>query len=217
MTNKLERGRKVDLPIVVRQTLNDMAFNAKKTTLPASYAKAFKQRSKGFLKWASTAEPAVGLSVPGMSASIGILAKPRMATSNLAKHQDGGRDTPDKVYETEEARVGKSWDKGVKSKYSFKNKSPVWGKKIRRGQNTQFIREAHKKAPYNGFVRYENTVYEVNRLSSNRLKFEKKYILNSKGNYHKAEKTNFMFNAMKPQLSKANAYFTKNFNKRMLK
>ena len=204
--------RKWDLPIVVRQTLNDVAFDAKKRTLPLLYGSAFKGRQKSFLKWSSTATPAKGLSMDSMSSSIGILDKGRKATDNIAKHEYGGK-TPDKIYETEESRVGKDWDRGVKSAFKLKKHKGKFGKRIRTGQNGRFIKEAHKKV--GGFVRYENTVYKVSKGSGNELKFTRHYIMNN-GTHHKAKPTNFLGRSMDISIKdKLHRSFRKRANARL--
>lgn len=220
-TNKLEKLKKHDLPIVVRQTLNNVSFHAKKKEIPKTYAASFKKRVPGFVMWASTVTPAKGLKVKGMESSIGILDKKMKATSNLAIHEVGG-DTPDNIFETSKSRIGADWNKRVKKKYKLnKGSSPYFGRKIGGGNKKRIVREAYKRTnryTQKVFMRIENNVYEIKRKrSENKIDFLHTYVIND-GKHHNARKTSFMYNAMSKSVKdKLHKSFIRNANARFLK
>lgn len=130
-----------------------------------------------------------------MFSAVGILDKGLKATDNIAKHERGGK-TPDKIYETEESRVGGNWNRGVKSAYKLKNHKGKFGnryQRIRAGQNKRFIKESYDKV--GGFIRYEDTVYQISKTTGDKLKFTKRYVMNN-GKHHKAKPTNFLGKSM---------------------
>ena len=50
LTNRLEKLNKSAMPIAVRSTLNDVAFQSKQTHLPKEFDKKFTIRKKNFIK-----------------------------------------------------------------------------------------------------------------------------------------------------------------------
>ena len=52
-TNRLEKMRKSDLPVVINQTLNSVAFDVKQRTMPNSAKSNFVERNKSFFKSSS--------------------------------------------------------------------------------------------------------------------------------------------------------------------
>lgn len=73
-TNKLEKLHRSALPVAIRGTLNDVAFEMKKTTLLKSAHHEFKERQPNFFKANSKAEPAKGFSIPEMVSEVGMVS-----------------------------------------------------------------------------------------------------------------------------------------------
>lgn len=99
-TKRLAQMHRSDLPIVVCQTLNDMAFDAKQRTLPASYNKTFTRRNKTFLKSQSGVQKADGWDVNRMYSQIGITPKGNgeEAAKELTMQEFGGSKKKSMVY-----------------------------------------------------------------------------------------------------------------------
>lgn len=99
-TKALRKMHKSDLPIVVRQTLNDMAFDVKQNTLGKQYSKQFVKRNKSFLKSQSGVQKADGFSVNSMYAEVGITPSGSggEAAEGLTKQEYGGTKVKPFVY-----------------------------------------------------------------------------------------------------------------------
>jgi len=99
-TRRLQQMHKSDLPIVVRQTLNDMAFDTKQKTLPTAYNKTFVKRNKTFLKSNSGVKKADGWNVNQMQSEVGIIPKggQNEAAEGLTKQEYGGTKKKPFVY-----------------------------------------------------------------------------------------------------------------------
>jgi hypothetical protein len=69
-TNRLEKMHRSALPVAIRGTLNDAAFDTKTRTMPKS-ANQFKKRSPNFFKANSKFEKAVGFDVNSMKSIVG--------------------------------------------------------------------------------------------------------------------------------------------------
>ena len=62
-SNKLEKIGKSALPVAVRQTLNSVAFDAKKNTLLQTAGQSFTERRKNFFKATSRVSMAKGFEI----------------------------------------------------------------------------------------------------------------------------------------------------------
>lgn len=82
-TNKLREMHRSALPLAVRGTLNDLAFDVKQKTLPQNFKKQFVIRNKSFLKSQSGVQKADGWDINKMQSEVGI--KPNSRGSEAAK------------------------------------------------------------------------------------------------------------------------------------
>jgi len=95
-TNQLEKMRKFDLPIAIRTTLNDAAFDVKKNTMPQTADAEFKKRQPNFFKANSKVESAQGFDVNKMKSTVGFFenklndAPTNYAVKDLEQQENGG-------------------------------------------------------------------------------------------------------------------------------
>lgn len=157
-TNRLEKMRKSDLPVVVRQTLNKAAVDMRNKTLPVAYKKAFIQRDKNFLKSRARFSLAKGLDIKAMKSSVGILPDNKPATTGLAKQETGGMLSRKSFIPTDQARTGGSKSKKIARRSRLSNIAGL--KKVRKNDKRGFMREA-KRVGRGGHVLYGNTLFEI--------------------------------------------------------
>lgn len=100
LVNKLEQLHRSALPLAVRGTLNDMAFDVKTRTLDASAKTSFlHHRSPTFFKRFSGVNRATGWNIEAMHADVGMTAEgggaselaARMAVKNMEQQEEGGK------------------------------------------------------------------------------------------------------------------------------
>lgn len=94
LANKLERLNRSALPVAIRQTLNDAAFDVKTRSLQESANKNFIRRSPTFFKAFSGVNKAAGYNINSMQASVGMTdqgkASARTAVSHMDIQEQGG-------------------------------------------------------------------------------------------------------------------------------
>jgi hypothetical protein len=157
--NKMERVHRSALPVAVRGSLNDAAFDMKIKQIPLTFDRQFVERKKNFIK----AHTAVNKSkntfdVNQMASEAGVIAGKSKAGDNLEKQEFGGVIKDRDYIPMTPARVGKSSKKLVSRRFYLKNIKPQKGKK--RTRNQQFIRAAIK-AGKGGFVRYDDYLFAI--------------------------------------------------------
>jgi hypothetical protein len=119
MTAKLESVGKNALPNAVRGTLNSLAFDVKKRTLPKSAKDTFETRQKTFIKAFSRVNVAKGNDMDSMRSEVGFFdrgAKSKQAVEDLEKQEHGGRIAGRSFIPLETARTGKSRSRMVAAK-----------------------------------------------------------------------------------------------------
>lgn len=95
-TNTLEQLHKSALPVAIRQTLNDAAYDVKKNTMPKEASRDFVKRTSGdFFKANSRVEGATGFDVYHMIAKVGFVEAGLKGTNNFAvkdleQQEEGG-------------------------------------------------------------------------------------------------------------------------------
>lgn len=99
-TNELRKLHRSDLPIVIRQTLNDLAFDTKQKTLNQEFKSKFTQRNKSFLRSQSGVKKADGWAVNSMYSQVGITPKGSgsEAAEGLTSQEYGGAKKKPLVY-----------------------------------------------------------------------------------------------------------------------
>lgn len=95
-TNRLERLNRYALPVVIRGTLNDAAYDVKTDTMPLSAKKNFEQRQKNFFKANSKYIKADGLNINTMESHVGFYENKlhnrstNWAVKDLNEQEEGG-------------------------------------------------------------------------------------------------------------------------------
>ena len=138
LTNKLERINKSAFPVVVRQTLNTLAFETKKE-IPAEAGKSFEIRSPGFFRAFSRVELATGFKVDGMSSKVGMTEGKRGGASEQAgrdmlQQQVGGQIGGRTFIPMDEARTSGNKKKRVRKENRITGINRIVDSKISRGR-----------------------------------------------------------------------------------
>lgn len=196
--NKLEKLPKKAFPNAVRGTLNSLAFDVKKNTMPRS-AKRFVNRDKNFFKANSRVEMARGTNVNSMESIVGFrsLGGTNTAVENLEKQETGGIIPGRSFMPTDAARVSKSKKRKVsrKNRISGIKKIVHVAKTPGKTDGQKFIRSV-VEAGKGGHILKENMLFRVDRLSrtGSKWKFRLTAIYSfSKGRSAKIRKaTHFM-------------------------
>lgn len=117
-TIKLQQMHRSNFPIVVRQTLNDLAFDVKTVSLKQQYEKQFIRRDKTFLKSHSGVVKASGFNITSMKSEVGIIEKQgsEKASQGLGK-QEYGQSVKKPVVYMKSARSGSNKRKVVAGNY----------------------------------------------------------------------------------------------------
>lgn len=111
-TNKLEKLHKSALPIALRNTLNDVAFKMKKTTLPNTAKKTFEQRQANFFKANSKVFPASGFDINTMASTVAMISSglhnnsTNFAVKDLEQQEHGGTIKGRSFKPMADARIG---------------------------------------------------------------------------------------------------------------
>ena len=118
-SNQLEKMHQSAFPNAVRGTLNGLAFDVKKTTMPKEASK-FTNRNKTFFKANSRVDKAKGFDVNRMESTVGFIAKSgtknNKAVEELEQQEFGGVIKDRELIPLKIARIGKSGDRKVNSK-----------------------------------------------------------------------------------------------------
>ena len=113
LANKLEKLKRSSLPIVVRGTLNSLAFQMKTDDLIKSSESNFENRSKNFFKANSTFVKASGFNINSMESAVGFIKKKASyAIDDLANQEQGGTIEKRSFIAFDSARKGKT-NKGL--------------------------------------------------------------------------------------------------------
>lgn len=115
LTAKLEKIHRSAFPSAVRNTLNDVAFNAKKL-VPKKADDNFTIRQKNLFNRMTLVNRASGFNVNGMRSAVGIDASKGSLSDGLEKQETGGTIVGRKLIAHDMARTSNSKAKKVKSK-----------------------------------------------------------------------------------------------------
>jgi len=127
-TEQLRNMHRSNLPIVIRQTLNDMAFDVKKNTLLKFADKEFILRNPAFFKRYSGVDKANGWDINKMQSQVGITPKESTAARQLTKQEFGGTIPKRSMIYMNQARTGGSKSKRVRKQNYIGTKGIVKGK-----------------------------------------------------------------------------------------
>jgi hypothetical protein len=141
-TKKLRELHRSNLPIVVRQALNNTAFDVLKNTLPSKFSGEFIIRNRSFLRSHTGVEKADGWNINEMRSKVGITPKGSEAAENLTKQEYGGSEKRPFIY-MDQSRVSGSNQKVVKTANYVQNKNFLKGSPTKqKTQKSQFVANA---------------------------------------------------------------------------
>lgn len=131
-TNNLEKLHRSDLPIAVRSTLNDMAFDVKQVELLRSAEDHFILRKPSFFKKHSGVKKAEGFDMDKMNSQVGIMPKGSLAAENLETQEKGGIIKNRSSIYMDTARTSQNKSKTVRRANYLQNQGLVGGAQNKR-------------------------------------------------------------------------------------
>ena len=160
LTNKLEKLNRSAMPLAVRNTLNDVAFDVKQVTAPNEFEGRFIIRKKSFLRANSLAIKCKNtFNINEMESAYAL----KNDGQNLFEQEYGGN-VENRTYIPQIEARGGSENKLVSKSFYLKNikKKTITGRK-------ELIKTAFA-AKEGGFLIYDNILYQV-RTITNRPRF----------------------------------------------
>lgn len=171
-TNRLEKMHRSALPLAIRNTLNSVAFDVKKSTMPASAEREFVTRAPNFFKANSRVQMAKGWNVDSMQSIVGFVPKDQ-AVEDLEQQEYGGTIEARSFIPMDQARAG-----GPAAKVRPSNRLSRIGKVVNantmEGKTPQakFLNAA-RKAGKGGFVLGnlpEKTLWKIEAIDGRTIK-----------------------------------------------
>jgi hypothetical protein len=157
-TKKLDRLKLHDLPLAVRGTLNDAAFDMKLIQVEREFNKRFTIRKQAFIRSHTMALKVKNtFKVNQMISQVGIIAGKSDSGDELIHQEFGGRLKRDEI-PTKEARVSGSPRKVVSQTHYLTKVKKQKGKKVYQAKE---FRKAAIKVGKGGFVQYGNMIYKI--------------------------------------------------------
>lgn len=224
LTNNLEKLSKSAFPIAVRGTLNSLAFDVKKNTMPKS-ALIFKRREKNFFKANSTVHMAKGFNIKSMESKVGFTDNraDNKAVEDLEQQEHGGIIGGRKYIPVNTSRVSKKNNKKVSAKNRLGRigiKNIVRTKDVSgKNEKEKFVKSI-MKAGKGGFIQSEfrgvKMVWRINNLKRNkkgRFNLTAVYIVNDSKKV-KVKGTGFMKKATEKTSKKAADFYIEQAERR---
>lgn len=138
LTVKLGRLHKSALPVAVRGTLNNAAFETK-SLLPKTASRKFVTRNKFFFRAFSSVQTARGFDINSMSSTVGINpAKGSKVAEGLEKQETGGNIQGRKLIPHDKGRVSGSHSKRLRAKNRF-GKINITDVRRKKGKSTNYL------------------------------------------------------------------------------
>ena len=200
-TNRLEKMRKSDLPVVINQTLNDAAFDVKQRTMPTSAKQNFTERNKSFFRSTSRVKKSSGFSINRQFSEVGFIG--------LAKQERGGTVAQRDFIPMNPSRTGNSEQKNVRAANRLKKIGNV---KSLRGRNHK-IKDAFKIG-VGGHIVLKDTLFLIKKIARGVIKLTALYSFKS-GRSVKVKATHFMQRASIESGRKLDTFFVRNAKKRI--
>ena len=227
-TARLQAMHRSAFPVVVRQTLSDMAFDTKTIEIPIEET-VFIHRKPTFFKANSKVSPARGFDVGTMAATVGFVPKlndKSHSVQDLQQQERGGRIAGRALIAAPAARVGNSWGGNVKTKTRLANirlrlfdsaNKNLHGTKGKEGFVVSSL-----FAGVGGFVMNQDHSRIVEILGLSRVKGNTKIKFKvvetvEKGRQAKVQATHFMQKASLMALHKGDEFYIKNAEKQYAK
>jgi hypothetical protein len=228
-TNKLQQMHRSNFPIVIRQTLNDLAFDVKQKELLRHADKEFILRSPSFFKKFSGVKKANGFDIKSMRSEVGIVESTEQggkAAGNLTKQEFGGIMNGEAIY-LDVARMSGSKGKKIRMTNAL-NKTHVKGAPSKaRGRKAQFVANALVALREDKYLKMQTkkggeALFDVKSVSQNikSRKIDIKLIpiaSYKEGRMVNIPKNPFFYPASLSSYEKQGYFFIKNAEKRLNK
>jgi len=144
-TKKLRETHRSHMPTVVRNTLNQLAFDVKKNELLKSADKEFILRSPSFFKRYSGVKKADGWDISTMQSEIGIIPGENIAAGLLEKQEHGGTVAHRAYIYMDTSRTGKNKKGKVQKQNYIGTRGILRGfPNKKRSEKAQFVANAIK-------------------------------------------------------------------------
>jgi hypothetical protein len=162
LANKLEKTHKSALPVAVRQSLNDAAFEAKKKHVRKTFDKQFIVRKKGFIGSHTRVNKSKNtFNVNEMQSEMGVI-KGKSEAGDELKYQELGGTIKDRDYiPLPGARVSQSQAKTVSKRHYLNRIEPQKNKPVFKQQN--FIRAAFA-AGEKGYLVFGEVLIQIRKI-----------------------------------------------------
>jgi hypothetical protein len=179
LTAKLEKLHRSAFPSAVRNTLNEVAFNAKKI-VPKKASYNFTIRQKNLFNRMTLIDKAVGFNVKQMMSKIGVDGSKESLSDGLEKQETGGVINGRKLIAHDFARVSNSPSKKVKSKNLFNKIGKIGTAKERvKGSKYFRIKKGSKETVFERKSKSKITpIYVIRQTNKSKVK-AKPFINNS--------------------------------------
>jgi hypothetical protein len=120
LTAKLGKLHKSALPVAIRGTLNDAAFETKRR-VPQTASRKFTTRNRSFFRAFSSVQKAGGFDINAMQAAVGIdSSRGSKVAEGLEKQETGGAIKGRKLIPHDKGRVSGSHSKRMRAKHKFR-------------------------------------------------------------------------------------------------
>ena len=209
-TNKLEKLNRSAFPNAVRGTLNGLAFDVKKNTMPTSAEKEFVNRRKNFFKASSRVSMARGFDINSMESKVGFIPfnGSSRAVEDLEQQEHGGRIKKRSFVATDKARISGSRKRSVRTQNRLgRIKNIVKTSSVQGSSEGQKVIVAATKAGIGGHVLTKSMLFKVKKLtrSKGKIRFKLEPIYSfKKGRSVKVDATHFMKKASEKSARKGN-------------
>lgn len=230
LSNKLERIGRAELPVAVRGTLNQMAFDMKGTSgkrgeIDKRAEKDFDyRRNKALFKVLTGVNKASGLDISKMESEAGIVNKSGLnkVAEGLAQQQKGG-ETKQGATPLSRSRTGKNIGRKVRKPSYLQNMDPIDARKRKKGRfNAAAVKAKRSRRAIlingRGGVGIVAMVRFIKRKKGN-IEFRINWLhrINDSGKVELSKKRPFVNNAAKEVMKGMPQEFVKQAEKRITK
>ncbi len=219
-TNKLEKLHKSALPVAVRETLNEAAFDLKKNEMLKKAKSAFIERQQNFFKANSKVEKALGFNINAMKATVGFFENTLKGNNNYAvkdleQQEHGGRIDGKSFIPTIFSRVGNSNKGKIRPNarlQRIREKGIVDSKHLT-GRVASIVNDrqrytiAAKRAGIGGFIIHKKILWKINKIIGFGKIDATPFYSVSKGRKINATRTGFMKLASLETTKKMEGYY----------
>jgi hypothetical protein len=162
LTNKLEKMHRSAMPVAVRGSLNDAAFDMKKNQVEQVFKSRFTTRKKNFIRSHTVANKSKNtFNINEMKSEVGVIKGKSDAGDQLEKQEFGGTIANRDFIPMDPARIGKNKKKLVSRKNYLK------AVKVKKAKN---LVRAAAKAGKGNHILYNYTLFQVKGIRNTRRK-----------------------------------------------